>query len=89
VTKYDGTQGSIPFVDFGNRYMISGASYTPQVLAGLSWSQVAADLSNPSSPVAKAVDGTANYITSAICSLTGNVPANVCTTAIQSLQSQM
>ena len=37
----------------------------------LSWSTIAADLSNPNSSVAKAVDGTANYITAAICSTTG------------------
>jgi hypothetical protein len=89
VTKYDGSQGSIPFIDFGNKYMISGASYSPQVLSGLTWSQIAADLSNQNSPVAKAIDGTANYITAAICKMTGNQPANVCTTTITSLQSQI
>jgi hypothetical protein len=89
VTKYDGSQGSIPFIDFGNKYMISGASYSPQILSGLTWSQIAADLSNQNSPVAKAVDGTANYITAAICKMTGNQPANVCTTTITSLQSQI
>ncbi len=73
-----GYNGSIPFIDFGNKYAIIGASYSPQVLAGLSWSQIAADLSNPDSPVARAVDGTANYITSAICSMTGDQPASAC-----------
>ncbi len=81
--------GSIPFVDFGNKYLIIGASYSPQVLSKLSWSTIATDLSNPSSPVAKAVDGTANYITAAICKMTGNQPASVCTPAIQSLESQL
>jgi len=81
--------GSIPFVDFGNKYMIVGASYTPQVLAGLSWSTVATDLHNPSSPVAQAVDGTANYITAAICKITGNQPASACTSTVKSLESQL
>jgi hypothetical protein len=81
--------GSIPFIDFGNKYLIIGASYTPQVLAGLSWSQIAADLSNPGSPVAKAIDGTANYITAAICKMTGNQPASACTTTVQSLETQI
>ena len=36
--------GSIPFIDFGNKYVSIGASYNPQVLAGLSWSTIAADL---------------------------------------------
>jgi hypothetical protein len=78
--------GTIPFLDFGNKYVSIGASYSPQVLSGLSWSTIAADLSNPNSPVAKAVDGTANYLTAAICSMTGNEPSSACTTTVQSLE---
>jgi len=90
VTKYDSSSGgAIPFVDFGNKYLISGASYNPQVLAGLSWATIASDLSNPNSAVAKAVDGTANYITAAICQLTGNQPASACTATVKSLESQI
>jgi hypothetical protein len=96
LNKYDvppyvpsGSSGAIPFIDFGNKYLIAGASYTPGVLSGLTWSQIAADLSNPSSPVAKAIDGTANYITAAICKMTGNQPASACTTTVQSLESNL
>jgi thiol-disulfide isomerase/thioredoxin len=89
VDKYDGSNGPIPFIDFGNHYMISGVSYNPGVLDGLSWSTIATDLSNPSSPVAQAVDGTANYITAAICKITGNQPASACTTVVKSLESQI
>ena len=46
VAKYD-TQGSIPFLDIANRYVITGSSFSPQVLQGLSRSQIAADLSEP------------------------------------------
>ena len=81
--------GSIPFLDFGNTYLSIGASYNPQVLSGLSWNTIAADLSNPNSSVAKAVDGTANYITAAICSMTGNQPASACTTTVRSLETQL
>jgi hypothetical protein len=89
VTKYDGSGGAIPFIDFGNKYVISGTSYDPGVLHGLSWATIANDLSNPNSAVAKAVDGTANYITAAICKMTGNQPASACTTTVQSLESQI
>ena len=90
VTKYDSASGgAIPFVDFGNKYVISGVSYTPQVLAGLSWATIASDLSNPNSAVAKAVDGAANYITAAICQLTNNQPASACTSTVKSLESQI
>jgi len=89
VDKYDGSTGPIPFVDFGNHYIISGVSYDPGVLDGLSWSTIATDLSNPNSSVAKAVLGTANYITAAICKMTGNQPASACTSTVQSLESQI
>ena len=86
---YTTEAGAIPFIDFGGKYVIIGASYNPQVLSGLSWSTIATDLSNPSSPVAKAVDGTANYITAAICNMTGNQPASACTSVVQSLESKI
>ena len=90
VTKYDSASGgAIPFVDFGNKYLIAGASYDAGLLSGLSWATIASDLSNPNSPVAKAVDGTANYITAAICQLTGNQPASACTATVKSLESQI
>jgi Domain of unknown function (DUF929) len=71
--------GSFPFVDFGNKYVIDGASYDPAVLKGLTWTQISSALKDPSSPVAKSVDGAANLITAAICKLTGGKPGNVCT----------
>jgi hypothetical protein len=94
LNKYDvppyvpsGSNGAIPFIDFGNKYLIAGASYNPQVLSGLSWAQIATDLKNPDSDVAKGIGGTANYITAAICKMTGNQPASACTSAVQSLES--
>jgi thiol-disulfide isomerase/thioredoxin len=77
-SNYD---GSFPFVDFGNKYVIDGASYDPAVLKRLTWAQVAAALKDPSSPVAKSVDGATNLITAAICKATGGQPGSVCTSA--------
>ena len=74
--KYD-TEGSIPFLDIANRYVITGSSFSPQLLQGLSRSQIAADLSNPDSAVAQAIDGAANDITAAISTVTGNQPSSV------------
>jgi len=74
-------QGSFPFIDIGGKYKISGASYDPSVLQGKTQAQIAAALSDPKSPIAKSVDGTANVITAALCRVTGNQPANVCTSA--------
>jgi thiol-disulfide isomerase/thioredoxin len=73
--------GSYPFVDFANQAMITGASYDPAILAGMTHEQIAAALSDPSSKVAQAVGGTANAITAQLCKLTGGQPGNVCTSA--------
>jgi hypothetical protein len=86
--KYSNQQ-AFPFVDFGNKYAITQSSYSPQILAGLTWSQIASDLQNPSSPVAQAINGTANYMTAAICKMTNNQPASACTSTVQGLQSKI
>jgi hypothetical protein len=88
MTKYDAPPyvqsaeaSSFPFLDIGNQYLAIGAQYLPSSLAKLTWAQVAADIRNPSSAVAKGVDGTANSITAAICKITKNAPASVCNSA--------
>jgi hypothetical protein len=63
--------GAVPFLDIGNRYVLAGAQYDPQVLAGLSAAQIAAQLRNPSSPVAQAIDGSAKVIVAAINQILG------------------
>jgi Domain of unknown function (DUF929) len=73
-----GGSGSIPFIDFDGKYVQSGASYDPKLLAGKTQAQVAAALADPTSGIAKAVDGTANALTAAICAATDQQPANVC-----------
>jgi hypothetical protein len=90
MNTYD-TQGSIPFVDIGNKYVQVGnpTGFGPQVLSGQSWSQIAAALKQPSSPIAKGVDGAANYITAAICKLTNNQPASACTPVVKQLEAKL
>jgi len=88
-TKYDAPpyvqstaqSGSFPFVDIGNKYLDIGAQYVPGNLAGLTWTQVASDIRNSGSPVAKEIDGTANSITAAICKTLPNAPAGVCSSS--------
>jgi hypothetical protein len=89
VTKYD-TSGYIPFVDFGNRYAFDGAMYQPSVLSGMSWQAVAAALQSPDSALAKAVLGSANLITAAICQLTPQQPDAVCSApSIQAIEKKI
>ena len=79
--KYDSSSTGLgyPFIDFGNKYVIKIPSFDPGVLAGMTWSQAAAALHNPSSPVAQGADGAANLITAAICKMTNGQPGSVCT----------
>jgi hypothetical protein len=78
--KYNTSQ-SFPFLDFGNQYIGIGASYQNTVLTDQDWQSIANLLNNPNSPVTQSIVGTANYMTAAICQITGNKPANVCTAA--------
>jgi len=73
-----GANGGIPWLDIGNRNVMVSSGYSPQVLAGLSWSEIVADMRSAGSPVAKGVIGNANEITAAICKATGMQPAAVC-----------
>ena len=70
-----------PFVAFSNKQVMKGYFYNPAVLQGKSWSQIAAALKDPTSPVAQNVLGAANYITGAICRMTNNQPSDVCSSA--------
>jgi Domain of unknown function (DUF929) len=74
-------QISFPFISINNVALISGASYNPGILAGLSWNDIASGLSNPSNPATQAIVGTANYISAAICASTKNAPTSVCTSS--------
>jgi|SRR5271165_3045832 len=81
--------GGYPFIDFGNKF-IAGTTYNPGVLQGLTWSQIAADLHDPSSPVAQGANGSANLFTAAICRITGNQPGSVCNSApVAALRGQI
>jgi thiol-disulfide isomerase/thioredoxin len=88
-TKYEPPGDGYPFIDIGNRF-VTAATYNPQVLQKLTWSQIAADLHIASTPPAQGAVGSANMLTAAICKITGNQPANVCTTApVSSLESKL
>jgi thiol-disulfide isomerase/thioredoxin len=87
LNKYDGppyisasSAGSIPFIDIANKYVQIGLAqgYSAQDLAGLQWQDIASDLSQPSSPVAQHILGSANYLTAAICIATNQQPGSVC-----------
>ncbi len=65
-------------LDIANRYALSGAGFSPAVLAGVTQDQIAGYLTSPASPMTQAVVSAANEITAAICSVDGNNPDGVC-----------
>ena len=89
VNSYD-PGGTIPFIDIANRYAISGAMYSPDTVGGMSWQAVADALKDPNSTQARAIIGSANLITAAICKATGDQPGTVCGgTTIQDLEKKL
>lgn len=83
--------GGIPFTDIGNAYVQLSvlAPYSPQDLQGKTWDQITAALRDPSSALGNKIDASANYLTAAMCKLTGDKPATACTPAITALQAHL
>lgn len=68
-----------PFITIGNKWLISGAQFTPGLLGGQSRDTIAAGLSTATSPITQAIIASANYLTAIICQTIGhNGPAAVC-----------
>lgn len=89
LAKYNPAE-SIPFVDFGNRYAFTGAINQPNSLANKTWQQIATDLQNGDAADAKDIIGGANLITAAICKMTSDQPADVCSSStIQALEKKL
>jgi hypothetical protein len=81
-------QGGLPFVDVGNHYITLGASASPSVLEGLSLGAIGSDLSDSKSPVARAIDGTANYLIAALCTMAQKAVPPICSTPLSRLASR-
>ena len=82
-------QGSIPFIYFAGKYLIVGATYSPQVLQNQTYQSIANALSNPKSTIAQGVLGAANNLTATICKLTNNQPSSACTPTIVGLEASL
>jgi hypothetical protein len=75
--KYD-TSGSTPFIDFANRAAQTGSGILPNLIAGRTWQQIAADLRRPGTALGAALLTEANSLTAELCRLTGDRPAAAC-----------
>jgi hypothetical protein len=72
------SQGSYPFLDFGNKFSITSASYLPTILSGLNWEQIGSNLNDPTNPVTQTILSLSNYMSAATCASTGGQPGAVC-----------
>ncbi|HEU5002773.1 MAG TPA: DUF929 family protein [Actinomycetota bacterium] len=68
---------TIPFIDLGNKWVLSGASFPANLVVGKSWRQLASAAATGSG-VGQQIDGTINWLTAALCTLTQGQPASVC-----------
>jgi len=73
-------EGSTTFalLDVANRYVLTGAAFTPGALTGLTQNQIAGYLTTPASPLTQAVVASANEISASICAVDGQEPGAVC-----------
>jgi hypothetical protein len=87
IAKYDAppyvsSNGGIPFLLIGGRYVLSGSQFSPQLLAGLSQADIAERIANASTTESRSVLGSANWLTAAICDVNGGKPASTCDTSL-------
>nr|BBH94921.1 hypothetical protein KTA_31200 [Thermogemmatispora argillosa] len=82
--------GGFPFLDIANIYMSQGQTVDPGLLSGLSQKDIAIQITNSSTSIAKSIVGVANYLTAGICVATNDQPASVCKASfIQSIEKQL
>ena len=96
LTRYNVT--GYPFMDIGDRYLITAPSFDPAVLRTnpqdpssppLSQQEIAHQLSS-GNKLSVCILGTANYLTAALCSVTNNQPSSVCgDPSIQSIEASL
>jgi len=80
--SYEGCLEAVPFVDVANKWSTLGSYPNPGVIAGMTWQQIVATLSNPSSVAGQAIDGGAEILTAQICEVDGGVPTRVCASKV-------
>jgi hypothetical protein len=81
------TSVGYPFLDFAGGTAVVGLSQAaPGPLVGLDWQQIAHDLTNKNSTQAQMVLGGANDYTAAICQMTKQKPASVCSGSVVQTQ---
>jgi len=71
-----------PFVNVGNQFVDLGATVSPGLGQGLSWSQLAASVGRPRTSVGQGIAASAEVFTAELCRVTGGAPSSVCGSAV-------
>lgn len=74
-------RGVVPIVDVGGVYGFVGTAAQTGLLAQHDWADIARQLQDPASAIARSIDGVANVFTAAVCRATGGRPSSVCASA--------
>lgn len=78
-SPYVQSSGAIPWINLGGTSIQAGASYDSKVLTGKTQAEIATALADPTTDIAKGVNGAANVLTAQICKSTNQQPTAVCT----------
>jgi Domain of unknown function (DUF929) len=92
LAQYDeifGCPAEIPFVDVADRWTTVGSYPDPTQINGLTWGQIAAAMSDPSSPIAQYIDGGAEILAAQLCQVIGQRPAGVCHDSVNHQYQQL
>lgn len=68
---------SYPFINFADKYVMSGSFYFPDQIVGKNWTQIIQLLSS-NNLMSNQIISSANAITAAICKVTPGAPSSVC-----------
>lgn len=71
-----------PFIDVANSFIGIDSTVLPQLVGGMSWTQIASSLKHPTSVSAQAIGGEAEVLTAEICEATSGNPQSVCSAPV-------
>lgn len=78
VSQYAPGPDTFALTDVANKYVLSGSSFSPAVLDGLSQDQIAGYLATPAAPLTQALVTAANEVSATICAVDHGRPGSVC-----------
>ncbi len=85
VAPYTSQSGSIPFVDIGGEFLLTGVQYDANAIAQMAFPTAAGVMTSGKSAVSKHVESAAGYLLGDFCGLTEGQPAPVCSQVPSSL----